>query len=319
LNQVFLLLVTRCSQWVSLFSFVVQADADSKEGLASLFKGATVAVIIPPAADRVEVSLKYVAAAATAKVQFFTLVSVLAAARKPSSTFGKQFTEIEAGIEKTGIPFSFIRLPMFMENQWGNTGSIKGASAFYYPVKPESRFVHISVADIGAAVAAVSVASDKHKNTKYSVVGDETSAKDMAAIYSKITGKTVNFYQAAEVDAVKAMLGFGMPDWQAKGVVELWNMADAGEASLAKDGDVFKALTGRAATTTEAFLNGIGFAFKADPIIIAVTGATGNTGFATVKSITSENKDVKVRVAVRDAKKADKFKGLANLEVVTVR
>ena len=47
------------------------------------------------------------------------------AADKEGILFARQIGPVEEHIKKSGSPFTIIRLPMFIDNNWGNLESIK--------------------------------------------------------------------------------------------------------------------------------------------------------------------------------------------------
>jgi len=192
--------------------------------------GVTVCMVIPPGENRIPISLAYIKAAQNANVQFFVLLGVEASCNGVNTClFARQFGEIEMEIARTGIPSCFLRCTFFMENHWGNVKSIKENSAFFYPVKGASQLHCISVVDIGKCAAAVIANPNAHKNRNYRLGGATITNNQIAAIYTRLLGKTVSFVTVPEAKAIEAMVGMGFPKWQSEGVVELWNFADAGQ------------------------------------------------------------------------------------------
>jgi NAD(P)H dehydrogenase (quinone) len=277
-------------------------------------------VLLPPSEDRTAVGLNMAQAAKEAGVRFAVLLSVLGVERAPNTTFAKQFAAIEDTLKKTGLSYSILRFPLFMDYQCNNYTTVKNQAAFYYPVKPDSRFSHIAASDVGLALAAVAANAGEHLNTVYSVHGDETSANELATIYSRLTGRRIVFQQNKEDEAIKMLLGAGLPDWQAKAIVELWRLADAGQYAINNDGGNFEKLTGRKPLSTEQFLNSVSYNFRSS-LTVAVTGAAGKSGKNTITELmrlsTSNNK-ILIRAQVRDKKKASEelFKEQKELELI---
>ena len=63
--------------------------------------------------------------------------------------FSRQFTKIENTIKEQGLPYTFLRLPSFMENNFGLTATIKGQSSIFSPVDPTKPYVVVAVEDAG--------------------------------------------------------------------------------------------------------------------------------------------------------------------------
>jgi len=250
---------------------IVQGEVEVKEGNVphhSMMKisqdmkasGATSLLIIPPVEHRVTISAALANAAKHAGITFIALISVTGTMTGPNSgLFATQFCEIELEVAKTKIPSCFLRCPFFMENHWGNVGSIKGQGAFYFPVKPDTKYPQICVADIGECAAVVLANPVPHRNRNYHLSAETTTMSATAAAYSKVLGKPCNGFQATNEQAVQAMSAF-MPKWQSEGVVELWNGLDAGIAVVGSK-DV-TTLLGHDGKTFEQWLTPIAGAFK---------------------------------------------------------
>ena len=67
-----------------------------------------------------------VPSASSAAIIHVVVVSVPAVVAAGELIFKTQFTKIEAKVAASGLKSTILRLPMFMENQWANQGSIKG-------------------------------------------------------------------------------------------------------------------------------------------------------------------------------------------------
>lgn len=226
--------------------------------LAAEMKGCEVVVVTPPNENRIETSIKYIEAAKKAGAKFLTLLSV-ACVGMDDILFGYQFAIIEWYVKHSGIPYSLLRCTMFMENQFGNVGSVKCNSAFYYPVNADNTFSHVAVSDIGACQAKIIQEYSKHKNSTYVLSGDYLTMNELASLYSKVLEKEVKFYQATEEQAMTAMTAM-FAEWQARGIVELWNMVDRGKVN--RRCDVEKILGHGTRTSTLKFLTNIAGAFK---------------------------------------------------------
>lgn len=241
------------------------APNDSKkptDNIKSALNGVSTLAIFPPGEGRVETSLAFIESAKLNNIKHIILLSV-ATAGIDSITFGRQWKEIESAVIQSKIPYTFVRAPFFLENQYGNVGSIKNQSAFYYPVKPESEHVLISVSDIGEAVANIILNPSTHLNKTYTLTTSEAiSNLQVAKIYSELLNKQVNFIQVPDSAALEAMVGMGYPKWQAQGVVELWNSVDNKDSVAIKPTNDFKTITGKDPISQKQFITNIIAAFK---------------------------------------------------------
>ncbi len=105
-------------------------------------------------------------AAKAAGVSFAMVISVPSVS-EPDSIFGKQFGAIEAHLKASGLSYCILQLPMFMQNQWGNLGSISKAGKIYGPAIADAPIALISTDDVAVAAAAILSSPARHANKTY--------------------------------------------------------------------------------------------------------------------------------------------------------
>jgi len=236
-----------------------QCNGEDVKGMTSCMTGCEVVVIVPPSTEnRADISKIYIDAAKAAGVHFLVVLSVTSV-DTTTILFGRQIRQIELHAKTCGIPYSFVRAPYFMENLYMAAGSVKSQGAFYFPVKGDTLFSHISRVDIGHCIANIVAHPSKHRNTHYHVLGEYTTANKVAETLTRLLSKEVKFVSVPGDAAISAMVGMGLPKWQCEGIVEMWALFDAKWHLF--DSDVEK-LMGHHHTTTEQFLTSIIGAFK---------------------------------------------------------
>merc|ERR1712100_792141 len=118
--------------------------------------------------------------------------------------------------EQSGIPYTFLRSGMFVDNFYGWAAGIQGG-AFYNVPSPDKKFAPALVADLGEAMAKVALNADKHKNKAYPITGPQSlSGQQIADIFAKETGQQVKYVQVPEAASIEALKSSGFPEWQAK-------------------------------------------------------------------------------------------------------
>lgn len=178
-----------------------------------------------------------------------------------SGIFTDQFQPIEAHIKASGIPYTILRLPLFIDNNWASQGSIKEQGKIYGPVKPDALLTPIAVSDIAAVGAAVLANPGAHVNKTYKLATKPFSHNQLAAAFAAATGKAVEYVQVPYDAAKSAFLGLGYPEWQVDGILELYHHIDAGASYYAASDDVAN-VTGTAPVTVEQWTAQVGTAFK---------------------------------------------------------
>jgi len=195
---------------------------------ASVLKGFDALVIIPPAAfdNRVGLPIAYLnAAKAAGGIKHVVLISAPAASKPAEVSMGKDFALMEDAARTSGIPYTILQAVFFFDNQMMNAASIKGGGAFYTPTKGTAPIPLIGVNDIGEATANVVAQGPAgpaaHANKTYVIAGDVRSWDSVAAVYTKLLGKPVQFVAATDEQAMQGMTKMGFPESLAKGFVEL--------------------------------------------------------------------------------------------------
>src|SRR5918994_182359 len=170
-------------------------------------------------------------------VKYVVKLSAMGADSEPRSTVLRLHGEEEKIIEDSGIPYTFLRPPAYMQNfvtQFGHT--IKTQNAFYVPAG-DAMMSFIDSRDIGAITAGIltrnnSGSSLQHKNKAYDITGPDAISYGQAAnILSSEAGKKISYVNITEEDARKGMKQIGMSDWFIDIMVELFRIIRAGYGS----------------------------------------------------------------------------------------
>ena len=105
--------------------------------------------------------------------------------------------------------------------------------------------------DVAEAVATV-LTSDGHEGKSYLLTGPESiSIQDVANTLSKVLGKEVKYVDVPPEAAKEAMLGMGIPEWVADGIIETAGALSEGLGDYTADD--FEELTGHQANSYETF------------------------------------------------------------------
>lgn len=226
-------------------------DLDAPETLAAAFEGVTKLFIIPGNVEnRAQHAIHAIdAAIAAGTVKNVVLYSVVGAEWE-AILFAKQFREAEKYLELSGLAWTHLRTIWFQENFFGWADGIKQGN-FYFGVR-DGQFAPLNVGDIGE-IAANILTSDGHENKAYNITGPELlTGEEIANRFSKITSKRVNYVSPSEEATLESLLTSGWPEWQAKGVLELFEVFASNQAAIVSpDGE---ALLGKPLTTLDTFL-----------------------------------------------------------------
>jgi (4-alkanoyl-5-oxo-2,5-dihydrofuran-3-yl)methyl phosphate reductase len=166
------------------------------------------------------------------------------------NNIGALHRQKELLVEKSGIPWTFLRPGGFMSNalQWVDT--VKSQGKVFNPTA-DGKFAPISPADI-AAVAALALTSSGHEGKAYDLMGAQLlSTHDQVRILSKVIGSPVECIDIPTEVAAGRMKTSGLPETLVEGLRDLWIRVRNGENTFYAN-DVER-LTGQPAQTFETW------------------------------------------------------------------
>eukprot|EP00850_Spirogloea_muscicola_P022263 SM000285S10792 [mRNA] locus=s285:95700:97870:+ [translate_table: standard] len=137
------------------------------------------------------------------------------------TVFGDHFSPAEAHLKASGIPYAILRLPIFLDNNYGNIGSIKGQGTFYGAVGADKPAIYVATRDIGEVAAKILSDPVPHSNKTYPIGSKPSTPNDAAKAFSDVLGKPIT-YTEVPYEAVEDSLKSFMLDWQITGLVELF-------------------------------------------------------------------------------------------------
>jgi uncharacterized protein YbjT (DUF2867 family) len=232
---------------------VVVADWDDAEALKNAQQGADSIWVTPPnptkqqkAYDRINSAKKVVDAAQTAGVKHI-LVGSVAGASYEAVTFGKEFREFEKYVEASGLDYTHFGMAAFIENVIGSKQALE--NGVYPQPLGKGKYAPVSIEDIGEAAAHVWLDIAPHKGKTYTLTGPESlTGEEQAAAVGRALGKEIKYVDADPVETENVLKTF-MADYQAAGMIELYNLFQTG-ATDSPSPD-FKTITGKDGTTIE--------------------------------------------------------------------
>ena len=190
-------------------------------------------------------------------------LSVAKATPEHPSRFGREHGETEIELTESGLPYTFVRAIYFMQNTLPAAQTIASQGTIYMPMK-NGKVGMIDARDVAEAVAMV-LTSDGHEGKSYVLTGpDSMSIQDVAESLSKVLEKEVKYVDVPPEAAREAMLGMGMPEWIADGILEL--AAALGEGLGDYTTDDFEQLTGHQANSYETFARDFAAVFGGAPL-----------------------------------------------------
>ena len=198
--------------------------ARALEGVDRLF------LLIPSSASVEEQQRNLVDAAKRSGVRHIVKLSQFGADVHARGRFQQYHGAIEDHILRSGIGYTFLRPNLFMQGLLNFRSTIASQGAFYAPAG-DSQVSVVDVRDI-AEIGAKALTQSGHEGKVYDITGPEAlTHAQMAEQLSQALGKQVNYVDLPPEAMKQALLSFGMPQWQADGLVEDYDHYRRGEAA----------------------------------------------------------------------------------------
>lgn len=236
----------------------VEMDLDKPETVQPAFEGVDKVFLVSPfVPNMVQLAALLVVAAKKANLKQVVRLSALS---QPGTTLSKWHGDVEKMIEDSGIPFTFLRPNGFMQNFVNSMAdTIKTQNAFYMPIG-DGKVSLVDTRDLGAVAVAV-LTNTGHQGKAYDITGSEAlSNHQIAAIFSQVLGRTINYMDVPEDAARQGMQNAGMPNVIVNALLELYTSYKAGQAATLSP--VIEQVTGKTPISFEQFARDYAEAFK---------------------------------------------------------
>jgi NAD(P)H dehydrogenase (quinone) len=218
--------------------------------MRAAFEGAHTVFLVSgrESAIRVAEHITAINAAVAAELERIVYLSYCEAAADAIFTFSRDHHATEEHIRTTGIPFTFLRMNMFMDfvpSTVSDRGVISGPAG-------DGRAAAVARDDIADSAAAVLV-SDAHEGKTYNVTGREAfTLTEAAALMSRISGKRITFHNETVEEAYASRAVYNAPDWEVAGWVTTYTAIAGGQIAAVSE-DV-RRLTGHEPITLAEYL-----------------------------------------------------------------
>jgi uncharacterized protein YbjT (DUF2867 family) len=178
----------------------------------------------------------------------------------------KQGYKIEEMIKSSGLPWTILKPTFYMQNTMMAAQTISSDGVIYWDMK-DGKLGMIDVRDIADSAFAV-ITGEGHEGKSYILTGPEAiSFNDVAKTFSRVLDKEVKYVDVPGDASLQAMTGMGVPEWIAKGYVELSEGFSENFAnSTTKNVEI---LTGHAARSFEQFANDFAQVFSSKEVTVS--------------------------------------------------
>ena len=241
---------------------ILQADMNNKEALRDLLASVTSLFIVTPT-NGFRLAIGAAEVAKASGVKHILTVSVLTV-ELTDTIYGKQYGELESRVKLLQIPYTFIRLPPFVDNYWAYKRPIQQNSSFSTPGDPTKPFSAVVVEDAGKAAAAIMAEPEKHYGKTYKLISNRHTLNELAAAFSQALGKNVKYERISYNDCRRRLVEVvGFSEEDADGILEIYRLTDE-ECPMLDDPEMshINQITGEKPTSLKEWLNEVAPAFK---------------------------------------------------------
>lgn len=241
---------------------VLQADMNDKKELRDMLTGVTCLFIVTPT-NGYKLAIGAAEVAQSSGVKHILTISV-PTVELTDTIYGRQYGELESSVKLLQIPFTFIRLPPFVDNYWAYKRPIQQNSSFSTPGDPTKPFSAVVVEDVGKAAAAIMAEPKKHYGKTYNLISNCHTLNELADTFSEVLGKEVKYVRISYDECRRRLIDVaGFCEEDADGIIEIYRLTDE-ECPLMNDKDMshFTKITGEEPTSLKEWVTGVASAFK---------------------------------------------------------
>ena len=132
----------------------------------------------------------------------------------------QQGYRVEQALKSSGLPWTLLKPTFFMQNTIMAAQTIASDGAIYWDMG-DGKLGMIDLRDVADAALAVFTGSG-HEGKSYILTGPQAiSFHDVAATFSKVLDKDIEYVNVPSEAIVESMVGMGFPEWIARGYAEL--------------------------------------------------------------------------------------------------
>ena len=236
---------------------IAVGDLDAPASIDRAMAGVTAVVLVSPGVPAQE--LNVVASAARAGVGHVVKATSNASADSPIARRRWQ-SEIEAGLAASGLAYTLLRSNGYMQNVLALAPAIAATSSFGSSAG-QGRTGMVDARDVGAVAAEVAASPAPHAGKTYWLTGPGLiSNYDVAAVLSKLLGRTIAYRELSFEEDRDTMIRAGIPEPIAGMNAQAFSMIADGDAAWVTE-DVPR-LLGRPARTFQQFATDYAPAFS---------------------------------------------------------
>jgi len=179
---------------------LIRADMGNRDILVENLKDADCVFIVSPNdKNRISLVSNTIDACKEVSVGHIVILSI-PSVEAVGTVYGNQFRDIEDYAKQSGLPFTIVRLSMFMENILGQVDTMVSRGEFYSPLPSRDTYHNsASVTDISECIAKIMVDRKSYEGQTLNLTGNLYCEADYAEAFSTVVGKTVQHVKVSNM------------------------------------------------------------------------------------------------------------------------
>ena len=237
---------------------IFKGDLDSPESIDQAMRGVSSVLLVT--APVVQQELNVIDSAVRTGVEHVVKITTKASADSPIAR-RRNHAHIENALIASGLGYTLLRNNAYMQNFLMMAPGIAKANSFS-TATGDGRVGHVDVRDVAAVAAEIAASPSAHARKTYWPTGPEVlSGTEVAAVLSRVLGRTITFHPITFEEQKQAMLDVGLPEAVADDNATAVAMMADGDCDYVTD-DV-PSILGRPARSFEQFATDYAAAFSA--------------------------------------------------------
>ncbi len=212
---------------------VARIDYNQPDRLEEAFAGHSILYLLIPDDERaLDWAAHAITAARKAGVNHLVRSSGIGAAAHSPYQVLRYLGQIEDMVRESGLDYTIVRPNSFFQNLSTHHAQAIRNGSLYLPQR-EAKVSYVDVRDVAGAVAAILQHPHQHVNQSYTITGERAlSTREVTDTLSRAIGKTVAYKSIPDEDYMKSMRQYGLPEWNARNLLSLYQADRAGETAL---------------------------------------------------------------------------------------
>lgn len=186
-------------------------------------------IVTPSSSTRVNETISLMQQCKRSGIGHVILLSNTIIESSISSIFGDHYIQIERFLITSGLSYTIIRIPIYMDNYLSQLDSIASYGIFYQPLTPYCVYSSIAIIDVAEAVTKVLLNPGIYADATITLNGPAACGNSAAEAFSLALGKLVTYEQISYESFKDCLLMSNMHEWQVNGMIELFKIYEKNE------------------------------------------------------------------------------------------